>query len=115
MGHWIRKKVEDYIGKRFGRVTVLKLDHEDESNMFSHYFEVVCDCGSHYVTNQNGLTCRTAGCPACRKIRAREANHSRGLSPSHRGNAKWQAIPVGRDLTLAELMEALPASSSGLD
>lgn len=55
----------DIIGKRFGRLTVIKLDHIKRTSRNFYYYLCKCDCGNDYIVLKssllNGLT-RSCGC-----------------------------------------------------
>lgn len=54
----------DLVGRKFGKLTVVKFDHKDNSR--SNCWECICDCGNTIVARgvflKNGIT-TSCGCP----------------------------------------------------
>lgn len=58
-------KFKDIIGQKFGKLTVIKLDHIKRTNRNLYYYLCECDCGNKHIVLKssllNGLT-RSCGC-----------------------------------------------------
>lgn len=54
-------KEKDLIGQKFGKVTVIKIDHKDKKGEI--YWECLCDCGNlTIIRNSNLLNGHTKNC-----------------------------------------------------
>lgn len=72
--------VNDIVGKKFGRLTVLRFDHKEPSilkngtkNGFKYYYLCKCDCGNTAIVRRGELK-TTVSCGCYRKERAYETN-----------------------------------------
>lgn len=93
---------EDFVGKKFGLLTVIKRNTEVNNSKHSHVrFDCVCDCGNTHVARASHLrACYIASC-GCRK-------RGRPL-----GSGKTYTYE-GRTLTLREWSEVLGFNLSTL-
>lgn len=71
--------LNDVIGKKFGRLTVLRFDHKEPSilkngtkNGFKYYYLCKCDCGNTAIVRRGALK-TTSSCGCYRKEKAYEA------------------------------------------
>lgn len=69
-------KSEEMIGKRFGRLSVLKIDHRKNGKA---YFLCACDCGGHPVIEISQLKSgKTKSCGCLRREIAAKRTHIHG-------------------------------------
>ena len=74
-------KREDITGKRFGRLTVIRHDHDDKHR--NSYWLCECDCGNRTIVTRGGLTSgNTTSCGCYNRQRVSEAATTHGLSRS---------------------------------
>ena len=75
--------VNEFIGKKFGRLTVISLDHLEEDNGGQNqiYYSCRCDCGNIKVVNKHALASGTIkSCGCFRSESARESHITHGMS-----------------------------------
>jgi hypothetical protein len=54
---------KDLIGKKFGKLTVISLDHKKKTkNTTKVYWNCICDCGNVKVVEGNSLKTKSCGC-----------------------------------------------------
>lgn len=69
----MRIYTDEYIGKKYGKLTVVAYDHSTEvktatRTRYTHYFKFRCECGREKVINiHNVLSGRTQSCGKCHK------------------------------------------------
>lgn len=87
---------KDLTGIRFGRLTVLKLSHQEKSGRrYRYYWLCKCDCGNTYITRTDSLTCGNAKSCGCLHKEQAIANVSKHHSHKLSGTwvyHEWQAI-----------------------
>ena len=96
-----RTKIEDYLGKKYGKLTVIGLGKKDNSKNKYHrtYFEVKCDCGENRIVDMSKLkNGHTKSC-GCTKDRSKMGNRKpKGVSARNRiinmykGNAQTKNL-----------------------
>lgn len=76
---------EDITGKRFGRLTVIKYDHDDIHR--NSYWLCECDCGNKTVVTRGDLTSgntTSCGCYQIECIRERSTRHGMSRTPLYK-------------------------------
>ena len=90
---WGIQTMIDYsiIGKRFGRLVVIDLDHVDEKNK-STWWRCRCDCGNEIISYRGGLTSGDiTSCGCFRREHIHEYGRKHGLS-RHPLYAVWAGM-----------------------
>lgn len=80
-----RTKTEDMIGKKYGKLTVLGIDHYklDKDGYKRYYLRCKCDCGNEKVVIAYSLTRGlTVSCGCYQKVAASKAKRTHGKSNS---------------------------------
>ena len=80
-----RVKTEDMIGKRYGKLTVLCIDHYklDKDGYKRYFLKCKCDCGNEKVILAYSLTQGlTTSCGCYQKVAASDAKTTHGISNS---------------------------------
>ena len=63
----MRKRINDIIGQRYGKLTVEKYSHKDSSSR--NYFTCICSCGkSKTIQQSNLLSGRISSCGCIRRV-----------------------------------------------
>lgn len=86
---------DDLIGKKFGRLTVLKFSHRTKKNDNRHYnvyYECLCDCGNiKLITRSSLIQSHTLSCGCLHKENFKEKFTKHNLS-NHRLHRIWDKI-----------------------
>lgn len=75
--------VNDIVGNKYGRLTVIKFDHSKPvvlkngiKNGFRYFYLCQCECGAYTITSRNALFCgESKSCGCYRKEQAYKANY----------------------------------------
>lgn len=64
--------MEDLIGKKIGRLTVISYSHKDKWR--KHHWNCICECGNNTTIKNYALKNKTKSCGCLQKEKARESN-----------------------------------------
>lgn len=75
---------KDYIGKRYGRLIVIDIDHDDfsgKAKTIRHFMRCICDCGNEIIVDIHSLKRgTTSSCGCFRKDFLKDVATTHGLS-----------------------------------
>ena len=81
--------MEDLVGKKFGRVTILKYLGTFTTKHYEKYM-CQCDCGDTMTMNYETLIKNPKGCASCRVKASRNFYNSDYRSDSHRSDIPFK-------------------------